>query len=325
MRNLPLISVIVPVYNVEAYLDRCVQSIVNQTYQNLEIILVDDGSPDRCPAMCDSWAAKDSRIRVIHQPNAGSGAARNAALDIAQGELIGFADSDDYLEPTMFSHLFELIYRYDADISECAYVLVTGDVASFDVTSDTIQTYSVHDAMYEHICNHVFQQVIWNKLYRRNVIGDIRFPASKKIDDEFFTYRVIGNAQILVRSEKTCYAYCQQSDSIMHTTPVLDCFSGVDAKICRHEYIMAHFPKLEGISYKSVIINCLYLNQLAMCGNDCKTKKTLLDNTTEILKTYPLKRHILLSMTLKERFWLIMATWNMALTCQIRNLLRIGL
>ena len=99
--NLPLISVIVPVYKVEKYLDRCVQSIVDQTYKNLEIILVDDGSPDNCPAMCDAWAEKDHRIKVIHQQNAGGGAARNAALDIAQGDLIAFADSDDYLAPDM--------------------------------------------------------------------------------------------------------------------------------------------------------------------------------------------------------------------------------
>ena len=93
----PLISVIVPVYKVEPYLDKCVSSIVNQTYTNLEIILVDDGSPDNCPAMCDAWAERDSRIRVIHQKNQGGGAARNAGLDFASGSLIAFVDSDDYI------------------------------------------------------------------------------------------------------------------------------------------------------------------------------------------------------------------------------------
>ena len=321
----PLISVIVPVYKVEAYLDRCVQSIVDQTYRNLEIILVDDGSPDNCGAMCDTWAKKDNRVMILHTLNHGSAAARNAALDIAQGELIAFVDSDDYLEPTMFFHLYELISSYDADISECAYILVAGDIAPFNLTSNAVRAYDVHDAMYEHICNCVFQQVIWNKLYRRNTIGDIRFPVGKKIDDEFFTYRVIGNARRLVHSEKTCYAYRQQSDSIMHTTPVLEWFRGVEAKVSRHEYIMEHFPQLECISYKSIINNCLYLNQLAMRGHDTEISKALMDRTTSILENYPLKKSILTVMTLTERFWLIMANWNLALTCKIRNLLRIGL
>ena len=104
--DFPLISVIVPVYKVERYLDRCVQSIVDQTYRNLEIILVDDGSPDSCPDMCDAWIAKDYRIRVIHQENQGLGAARNSGIESSTGELIGFVDSDDWLEPTMYEALF---------------------------------------------------------------------------------------------------------------------------------------------------------------------------------------------------------------------------
>ena len=114
-----LISVIVPVYKVEKYLDKCVSSIINQTHRNLEIILVDDGSPDHCGAMCDAWAEKDSRIKVIHQENAGGGAARNAALDMARGELIAFVDSDDYIAPDMYEHLYKLIAT-GADIAEFA-------------------------------------------------------------------------------------------------------------------------------------------------------------------------------------------------------------
>ena len=110
MKN-ELISVIVPVYNVEKYLNKCIQSIVSQTYKNLEIILVDDGSPDNCPKMCDDWAAADSRIKVIHKQNGGLSSARNAALDIAVGDYLFFIDSDDYAEPDMveFLHYFRRI------------------------------------------------------------------------------------------------------------------------------------------------------------------------------------------------------------------------
>lgn len=119
MNSQPKISVIVPVYKVENFLDRCVESIVGQTYENLEIILVDDGSPDNCPSMCDKWAEKDRRIKVIHKENGGVSSARNAALDIVSGDYIGFVDSDDWIDPGMYEFLYENSQKYDADISYC--------------------------------------------------------------------------------------------------------------------------------------------------------------------------------------------------------------
>ena len=118
MEKLPLTTVIVPVYRVEKYLDRCLESITGQTYKNLEILLVDDGSPDDSGKICDRWAGQDSRIRVIHKANAGAGAARNTALDEAKGSLIGFVDSDDYLHPNFYNYLYSLMTE-DVDISEC--------------------------------------------------------------------------------------------------------------------------------------------------------------------------------------------------------------
>ena len=179
MNKLPLISVIVPVYKVEAYLDKCVSSVAEQTYNNLEIILVDDGSPDNSPAMCDAWAEKDNRIRVIHQKNAGSGASRNAALDIAQGEFIAFVDSDDYIAPDMYAHLFSLLEQ-GADIAECGYINVTDDAAVFQERGFNAQKYTAEEAMHLHIQDTAFRQLIWNKLYRREVIGGIHFPKGKK-------------------------------------------------------------------------------------------------------------------------------------------------
>lgn len=125
-----LISIIVPVYNVEKYLDRCIQSIVEQTYRNLEIILVDDGSTDGSEKICDSWAVKDNRIRVIHQNNMGGGAARNAALDVAKGDFIAFVDSDDYISADMYEYLHGLMDN-GFDIAECSYVQVNDDSEPF--------------------------------------------------------------------------------------------------------------------------------------------------------------------------------------------------
>lgn len=122
----PLISVIVPVYNVEKYLDKCVDSIVNQTYKNLEIILVDDGSPDNCPKMCDDWARKDKRIRVIHKKNGGVSSARNLGINNANGECIGFVDSDDWIEKKYIQKLYETLIQEGADIALCGCNRVTG-------------------------------------------------------------------------------------------------------------------------------------------------------------------------------------------------------
>ena len=116
-----LISVIVPVYKAEKYLDKCVQSIVNQTYKNLEIILVDDGSPDNCPQMCDEWAKKDSRIKVIHKENGGVSSARNAALDICLGEYAAFADSDDFIEENMLESMMKTAEKAKAEVVVCGF------------------------------------------------------------------------------------------------------------------------------------------------------------------------------------------------------------
>lgn len=318
-----LISVIVPVYKVEKYLDKCVQSIVDQTYRDLEIILVDDGSPDRCGELCDTWAARDERIRVIHTPNQGSSAARNTALVAARGELISFVDSDDYLSPDMLEHLHGLMTE-DVDLVECAYVITEDDHAEFACSQEIIRRFDVSSAMKEHLLDRLFQQVIWNKLYRRNVIGDIRFPVDKKIDDEFFTYQVIGNAGVLLHTERVCYAYRQQAASVMHTIPIHRRFAAVEAKVLRHEYIRTHFPELSGISLKSIMCSCLYLNQLAVRTADKQTRDMIRKDTSAIFEKYPLTAETIRILSAKERIWLEMARRNMPLTCRIRNLLGIG-
>ena len=137
MNRLPLISVIVPVYRVEQYLDTCVSSILAQTYNNLEVILVDDGSPDNSGVLCDCWAEKDARVRVIHQKNAGGGAARNAGLDVATGEFVSMIDSDDYLHPNLYQHLYSLMTD-GVDIAECTIVPTEEDDLPMEDGSEAV-------------------------------------------------------------------------------------------------------------------------------------------------------------------------------------------
>ena len=257
MTDLPLISVVVPVYRVEKYLDHCIQSIAEQTYSNLEILLVDDGSPDGSGAICDRWAARDSRIRVFHKQNAGAGAARNTALDAARGEIITFVDSDDYLHPNMFSHLCGLM-KDGVEIAECEIgITERDDLAMDDGTGAEILVCETEEALRLHIQDEVFRQTPPNKLYRRECVGDIRFPEGNLIDDEFFTYKVLGNARKLAHSSACMYAYRQQSGSAMHKPYSLRRLQGLDAKCQRLSYFEERFPGLVREAKADLLMTCL--------------------------------------------------------------------
>jgi len=325
MENLPLISVIVPVYNVEKYLDKCISSIVDQTYTNLEIILVDDGSPDNCPAICDAWAEKDSRIRVIHQLNAGGGAARNAALDIARGEYIGMVDSDDYIESHMYEHLLSLM-KDGVDIAECGLLETELDDASLDNGDDfESKVFTVEEAMKLHIYDTLFRQTPPNKLYRSNTIGDIRFPVGMRIDDEFFTYRVIANARKLVRTSCTMYAYRQQPGSVMHQSFSMSRLQAVDAKCQRLELVKERFPELLSCARINLWGTCIYLGQMALLHMDKDDRLSALKKLQDICAQYPLTSEDKKSMPFKCSIWAALSDISFVAVCKLRNCLRIGM
>ncbi len=316
-----MISVIVPVYNVEKYLDRCVESIVQQTYKNLEIILVDDGSTDKSGEICDHWATKDERVKVLHQPNMGGGAARNAALDIAKGDFIAFVDSDDYIAPDMYEHLMTLIEQ-GADISECNYTYVDSDSTDFKTEAGNIIFCSTLEALENNITDKIFRRIIWNKLYKRELIGNIRFPIGTKIDDEFFTYRILGNAKVLVHSEKICYAYRQHNSSVMHTANVGKCIQSIESRLQRYEYIKTYFPQLQKLCLKNVWVTCIYQYQVALKYYKNDDTKALSHIVEKIIRENPLSLN---GLSFKERIWFSMAKISLPFTCGLRNILGIGL
>ena len=303
MTDLPLISVVVPVYRVEKYLDHCIQSIAEQTYSNLEILLVDDGSPDGSGAICDRWAARDSRIRVFHKQNAGAGAARNTALDAARGEIITFVDSDDYLHPNMFSHLCGLM-KDGVEIAECEIgITERDDLAMDDGTGAEILVCETEEALRLHIQDEVFRQTPPNKLYRRECVGDIRFPEGNLIDDEFFTYKVLGNAKKLAHSSACMYAYRQQSGSAMHKPYSLRRLQGLDAKLQRLGYFEQRFPGLVREAKADLLMTCLGAMQgclRSLKGEELETARGKLSEVlmkivpVEIPEGTPLKRKLLL-------------------------------
>ncbi|WP_407725166.1 glycosyltransferase [Ruminococcus sp. JL13D9] len=257
----PLISIIVPIFNVEAYLNRCVESIVNQTYQKLEIILVDDGSPDNCPRMCDDWAKKDSRIKVIHKENGGLSDARNAGMKITTGEYISFIDSDDYIETCMIEILYEAIKKYDCDIASCRVRIVMDDKPSIPLTS-AIDNKKVFDnslqSMEDLINGKHLLQTVWNKLYRKKTIENIEFPINKINEDEFWTWKAIANSKRVVCVNSILYNYYLRSGSIMQGGINYSPMPVLEAKYERLKFIETNMPALRNVARVDLLNTCLF-------------------------------------------------------------------
>lgn len=320
-----LISVIVPVYNVEKYLDKCIESIVNQTYKNLEIILVDDGSPDNSGAICDAWAEKDDRIIVIHKENEGSGKARNVALDLAKGEFIAFVDSDDYIEKHMIDHLYSL-FTDNVGITECSMIYTEDDSADMDNNGcDEVIIYSAEDALSLHIKDKLFRQTVVNKLYRRDVIGDVRFPVGTRIDDEFWTYQVIAKANKLIHTSRIMYAYRQQQNSQMHLHFALPRLHAIDAKKERLLFLQQHYPTLISEAKVNFWHTCLFLGQMSMLHMNKNDKRIAVDKLKALQQEFSLKKDDIKKLSLKQQVWWYLTAVSFKQTCRLRNLLKIGI
>jgi glycosyltransferase involved in cell wall biosynthesis len=209
-----LISIIVPVYKTEIYLHKCLNSIVSQTYKNLEIILIDDGSPDNCGIICDECAAQDSRIKVIHQKNEGLSAARNAGLKIASGDYIGFVDSDDWVDVDMYEILHKGVVEYGAQIAICGYYEVVDNKFRQVKEKDTTLC-SREDAVHRLILDETFTNHAWNKLYKRELFDGVFFPYGRAFEDIGTTYKLFEKAQKIVFLNSSKYYYLLRKDSII--------------------------------------------------------------------------------------------------------------
>lgn len=211
------ISIIIPVYNVAHYLPRCMESVINQTYTNLEIILVDDGSIDESGKICDTYAQKDKRIKVIHKKNGGLSDARNKGLKIATGRYIGFVDSDDYIDKDMYELLYKIIYAYNADIAECRIrdIWDEEDIKKSN-KSDTeiIEQFDTLSALEELILSRKFKVNVYNKIYKRELLNGIEFPFKKINEDEFWTYKIFAKAEKIICCDTYKYYHTHRKHSI---------------------------------------------------------------------------------------------------------------
>ena len=213
-KALPLISIIVPVYNVKDYVEKCLDSICGQSYTNLEIIVVDDGSTDGSGKICDAYASKDRRIKVIHRKNGGLSAARNEGLDAATGEFLGFVDSDDWIDLDMFKFLYELLETEEADISICSHYIERSGRTKIKYSSDKVLNLVPCDAMRLLVEDDIIRNFAWDKLYRRTLFYELRFPQGRYFEDIAVMYKVFYQARKIVMKGCPKYHYMVRTNSI---------------------------------------------------------------------------------------------------------------
>lgn len=320
-----MISVIVPIYKVEAYLCRCVDSILDQSYTDFELILVDDGSPDRCPEICDAYAAADARVRVIHKENGGLSDARNAGLVIARGVYIAFVDSDDWVAPDYLKALLNGLLSRNSDICECA-VLRTAEktCVSMEANDKTTETFDTVQAMALLIEDKTLHQHVWNKLYRRDTIGDILFPKGKLNEDEFWTYQIFGRARKISRISDTLYYYFQRPGSIMGEGYSLNRLHALDAKCKRQEYIQENFSQLASLAKVNLFFSCVYSAQMSMMHLNPDEYRQAKKQIERYCQTYPLTWQDVSSVKGSRALWCLLGKLNFWRMCKIRNHLKKG-
>lgn len=240
MEYLDEISVIIPIYNVEKYLEKCIDSVLAQTYRNIEIILVDDGSTDKCADICDSYLKKDSRVKVIHKVNGGLSSARNAGLDIAEGDFISFVDSDDFIEKEMLEKLYEALMEADADMAVCNFRWIDTNGARIAKQSKIV----IHDGILDESAywrkvyepNGSCYVVAWNKLYRRSIWEKLRYPEGKINEDEYVLHEILRVCNKVSCISYVGYNYIIREDSIMASKMKRANFDVLDAWFLRIFY-----------------------------------------------------------------------------------------
>lgn len=235
---MPVVSIIVPVYKVEQYLDRCVESLVGQTFGDIEIILVDDGSPDNSGKMCDTWAEKDERIRVIHKENGGLSDARNYGIEAAQGEYVAFIDSDDWIDDDMIEVLYNAVKQYGADIAECSWRCIYSDRVE-EETENTGKVITGDNlfALQSELRWECFKPIACNKLYhKRRIFHNVRYPVGKLHEDEFTTHLAFYNAAKLVSIDVSKYNYDRTREESITNTFCENNLDIVDAMRARLEF-----------------------------------------------------------------------------------------
>lgn len=239
-----LISIIIPIYNVETYLKKCIESIIHQSYFNLEIILVDDGSTDKSGEICEEYSKRDQRIKVIHKANGGISSARNEGLKVASGEYICFVDSDDYVELDMYQSLYELIKENQADISMVSFFEESQNKPIKCKDSNRLLIYENEIILQELLINKNLQNVVWNKMFSKRLFSKISFPEGIIYEDIGTTFYLFEKAKKLVYLEVPKYHHVIRNGSAIETKSIKSCIDLLNVIYDRFLYIEEKHPML---------------------------------------------------------------------------------
>lgn len=305
------ISVVVPVYNVETYLERCVNSLLNQTYTNLEIILVNDGSTDDSGHLCDQLSVRDSRIQIVHKKNGGLSDARNVGIERATGDYIAFIDSDDWYDPVMLEILLSLCLDHDAEIAECSYRNIYQNYIQEETTcSGLVMEFTPMQAIESNLDWKYCKPVAWNKLYRRDIIGEIRYPVGKLHEDEFTTHLFYLAAKKIVYVDASFVNYERRNAGSITASfrpKNLDACEAFREKM----HLVWKTPRLRGIDRK--LCNCycyILLERVVLCEAaypDCEELITTIRNAYkdyEALKNHGIDEHYVMELdTLFQKYY----------------------
>ena len=242
------VSIIIPVYQVAAYLPQCLDSVLGQTYHDLEILLIDDGSTDGSGEICEKYAAADHRIRLVHQENAGAANAKNKGLDLATGGYIAFADSDDYVEPVWIEKMVNALEEAGADAAECSFLKeYTDHTEQGNDETFANQLFTGREYMSQYL-DRWTNSLFWNKLFRAELTKETRFRKERRcIDDEFYTYKVVGTAQKVVRIKEELYHYRQRASSAVFSPEkaLQRTNDALEIMIERYQWIRQRYPELK--------------------------------------------------------------------------------
>lgn len=267
-----LVSIIVPVYKVEKYLNKCITRIVNQTYTNLQIILVDDGSPDHCPQICDQWSAKDKRIEVIHKKNGGLSDARNAGLRIAKGEFIAFVDSDDYISINMIEKMLTAMVNYQADMVICEFINITPNGFSNRrmPPENKIQIFNVRECLKKLLEDRQITNHVWRKLYKRELLPVDPFPVGMNFEDIYVMADFVMACNKIVSLDDAFYYYLKNDEGIIKTKSIKNCKDFSNAVNYMYSRILKFHPEMKETvhsvkkkNYRKALI--MYMSTFKIC------------------------------------------------------------
>lgn len=304
------VSVIVPIYNVEAYLENCIKSILSQTFSDFELILVDDGSPDSCGTICDNYALKDSRVKVLHQENGGLSCARNNAIDIAKGEYITFIDSDDFVFPQYLEKLVSACECYLADMAVCGFVRCSSSEMLCDVTcsccGSSLEVFE-SDRMKAFFVTDKISTTAWGKIYKRELFASLKYPVGKYNEDVFTTYITVHLSNKVVVCDYLGYVYRKNDKSIINESFSPKKMDAVEGCVERAKFIEKEYPKLKKYAYRAVVYAC---NQVLLSMGRAKARDDKILNDLQCLYRMYLLYYVFCKSALLGKFFALISFVN---------------